>query len=388
MTSGPQRHGPKRMRNIAVPRLGDDCPFLELPPEVRNRIYEYALGGHNLHMFMWDWDTGEKRVNWAFGNRVYNKVVGTRSFYDRYGQLVQVPDYHTFRPQYVLCQCPGSDNETYQKSLKMPDDYNENGFQIRKGPVGLDEFRRMPPSFDIKSYEQRHEKCFDVDVLKYATVGMRKLLTTPRLAMGLLRTCKQVYNEAALVPFYDNTFSFARGTDVDFFVNYILTEKQRAAVQHITYANMQEETRKNGGHAARDYLKTHFHDHQLLTGLEPHTIDKLSGLTKLTITVDVDSVNSYSARSELWRDLPRFVRKDLKVEVVLRKGGHYDGRQLRLARGYAEELEFGLARSADDVPSYHAAREQLEYAQMQAAHLDHSKGVVDAFMTSEGYTVS
>lgn len=206
MTSGPQRHGPKRIRNIAVPRLGDDCPFLELPPEVRNRIYEYALGGHNLHMFTWN--RFEKRF--TYQTRVIRNVVGTR-----------------------------------------------------------------------------------------ATVGMRKLLTTPRLAMGLLRSCKQVYHEAALVPYYDNTFSFARGSDVEFFINDVLSEKQRAVLQHLTYASMQPETRTNGGHAVRDYLRTHFCDYRVLVGLVPKTIGMLSGLARLTITIDVDSINAYCSKHDL-----------------------------------------------------------------------------------------
>ena len=365
MTSGPQRHGPKRMRNIAVPRLGDDCPFLELPPEVRNRIYEYALGGHNLHMFVWNQTKGENQVK--YWHRTYNVAIGTRAVYDHYdGTVTQVMQHHRYRVQYVLCQCPGSDDEQYQTSCKIPaEQEKDTNNQVK------------PAQIKIKTYAKRHEKCFDVDVLKYPSIGMRKLLTTPRLALGLLRTCKQVYNEAALVPYYDNTFSFARGSDLDFFTR-VLSEKQRSALQHVTYANVQPETHKSGGFALGTYLKTQFCDSEILKGLRPKAIDMLSGLAKLTITVDADDLFAWDAQRTLWRELPRFVRKGLKVEVLLRDSDIYTGRGLAIVRGFAEELEFGLARSTEDVSSYHVAREQLEYAQMQAAHLAHGRSAIAA----------
>lgn len=84
-----------------------------------------------------------------------------------------------------------------------------------------------------------------------------------------------------------------------------------------------------------------------------------------------------TVRSTIWDEMPRFVPKDLKVEVLLRKAGGYPEQCRQRARGYAAELEFGFARSIRDVPCCRTAREQLEYAQLQAAHLDHAK-IADA----------
>jgi hypothetical protein len=53
--SDPLQHGPGAVRESDAAKQRDACPFLELPAELRNRIYELALGGQNLHMFARDY---------------------------------------------------------------------------------------------------------------------------------------------------------------------------------------------------------------------------------------------------------------------------------------------------------------------------------------------
>ncbi|EME40196.1 hypothetical protein DOTSEDRAFT_56447 [Dothistroma septosporum NZE10] len=183
--SGPQQHGVKRIRDYARPRRGDDCPFLELAPEVRNRIYEYALGGHNIN------------------------------------------------------------HKNLLLDAKLPHDASNK--------------------FKVDTYAHRHVNCLIVDTLDYDKVAYRKI--PPRLAMGLLRTCKQVYNEAALIPSYDNTFSSVKGADLDFFVSSVLTAKQQAALQHVQHTQEGKEIAHLYTRPGASIPKKHFGDLYLFEDL-------------------------------------------------------------------------------------------------------------------------
>ncbi|USW49264.1 hypothetical protein Slin15195_G025830 [Septoria linicola] len=296
------------MRNIAQPRLGDDCPFLELPPEVRNRIYEYAIGGHNLHVFVWNRLTRERSPKWPVKN--YVKQVLNRNIYT--GQETSSREY--FWVQYVLCQCPASDDGAYKLTHETPD---ESKYGRLFMPNTKD--HANPTPLEFKSYAQRHRACLDVDVLKYDTVGYRKRVTTPKLAMALLRTCKQIYNEAALVPYYNNTFSFARGADLEVFVTCVLSERQRAALQNVSYAMMDAGTCGNGRRAIGQLMKCHVAGYRILQDIRPKTFDRLSGLKELTIMIDAKR-EWIGGHARLWDQLPRMVCPELKARVMIRTG--------------------------------------------------------------------
>ncbi|KAF7191420.1 hypothetical protein HII31_07443 [Pseudocercospora fuligena] len=354
--NGPRQHGPKRMRNIAIPMLGDNCPFLELPAEVRNRIYEHALGGHNLHMFSWNMSQKERdRDPWWQTGTFFKPLMQ----YDwRQHREVLVHEQHWL--QYALCQCPDSDEETYHMSTDIPGEKD-----------GQTKLEMKPVQFALQAYADRHRNCFELDILKFRTVGMRKLRTTPRLAMGLLRTCKQVYDEAALVPYYDNTFTFARGADLDFFVNFVLSEKQCAALQSIHFVTIHKDMRSKA-RCPPTILRHHFSDQSIPLNVQPKTVDLLAGLKSLLITLDIDGE---AGRYVSWGSTgPRFTSSPgLKVQVIVRRQEYYFPDDVERARARAEELEYALVRSLKDVPTLQEARKQLEYAQMQSAHLEYEK---------------
>lgn len=316
------------MRNIAAPRLGDVCPFLELPPEIRNRIYEYALGGHNLHMFALDYFWS--RPDWNVTRYNY-----TNSQY-------QTQDSFFF--QYCICKCPGSDADQYEKSA-TPD---EDVFAYNKSRYGSDKPRK---SYDTIYYLKRHAACLRINQWFYRKTPFRERPT--RLNMALLRTCKQVYNEACLVPYYENTFSFSSGKDLDVFVNAVLQPKQREALQHVQYTvdNRLMERDARGfsiGIEPEDVKK--YIDTRILSGLQQSTVDMLVGLQSLDIAME-DHVYTFGFDE----NSPRFLNKNLSIRVVVRDGWNCFKRN----RKAAIQSEFGLARSVVDVKDEHEASMQL-----------------------------
>lgn len=324
------------MRNIAAPRLGDVCPFLELPAEVRNRIYEYALGGHNLHMFARDYENYWSRPDWAV----------TRYDYNNSENQAREPFYF----QYSICQCPGSDAAMYERSLATEDVI----LAIRKSETN--EPGQPRKSFFVRSYLTRHASCLDIRQWSYRKVPFRE--RPARLSMALLRTCKQIYNEACLVPYYDNTFSFASGKDLDVFVNAVLQPKQREVIQHLQYTVDELAAYHGRGSATRGLslgikpsVERKYIDNTILCGLKPSTVELLVGLESLDIALE----NVQWGCNRFDHRLPRFLKQGLTIRVLARDGVHEYDRH----RDMAAKLEWGLAKSTADVKNDAEALKQL-----------------------------
>lgn len=66
-----------------------------------------------------------------------------------------------------------------------------------------------------------------------------------KLDLAILRTCRQIHREAALIPYESNKFAFSKGEDFDLFVSAKLNAQQRQAIQRIqfTEASMGYSTR-------------------------------------------------------------------------------------------------------------------------------------------------
>jgi hypothetical protein len=308
--SGPQQHGPRRMRNLGVPRLGDVCPFLELPPEIRNRIYEYALGGQNLHIFALDYFS-QSRPDW----RVTPYYLNSSELQTR----------EPFYFQYSICKCPGGDADAYETSLASRDDRS-----------AYRESRRANPDLPLKSfivhpYLRRHADCLQISQWFHRKTPFRE--RPVRLSMALLRTCKQVYNEACLVPYYDNTFSFSSGKDIDVFVNAVLQPKQRDVLQHLQYALDNPRYRSEGlAYGFQLSTEKKYVDCRILDGLRPSTIKLLVGLQSLDV-----SLEDHDHRRGLHELVPRFVKEDLRIRVVVVDDVGFDVRDRTAGK---LELEF------------------------------------------------
>lgn len=173
--------------------------------------------------------------------------------------------------------------------------------------------------------------------------------------MALLRTCKQVYDEACLVPYYDNAFSFASGKDLDVFVNAVLQPKQHEALSHVRYTVdtrvMTSDKRGFSIGIEPAYVMKKYVDNRILSGLQPSTVDLLVGLQSIDIALESDH---HSYRFD--ENLPRFLKMDISIRVVVGDGWHANGRQW----GAAMKLQYGLSRSVADVRDEREASRQLQ----------------------------
>lgn len=99
----------------------------------------------------------------------------------------------------------------------------------------------------VDAYYYRHKKCADAlpdNVgLRYGSMSPedydllvdRKphLGATGILDTSLLKTCRQINQEAALIPFACNTFAFNDGNALNFFVTHVLRGRQRGAISSL-----------------------------------------------------------------------------------------------------------------------------------------------------------
>ncbi|KAK4899814.1 ATP synthase mitochondrial F1 complex assembly factor 2 [Elasticomyces elasticus] len=131
-------------------RNATTSPLLKLPPEIRNRIWGFLFGGKTVHI-----------------EAKYVQVTGGgRTSHLRSGVL------HT------VCQVPNDDEETARQIT-----YHN----------GLDGTTQC-----FRTYGTRHRDCHRRGDAKGAT-----------LPLAVLRTCRQMHQEAALLPFQLNEFSFS-----------------------------------------------------------------------------------------------------------------------------------------------------------------------------------
>ncbi|RMZ06317.1 hypothetical protein D0862_04658 [Hortaea werneckii] len=169
-----------------------DSAFLRLPPEIRNRIYDLALGDKVIH-------------------------IGTREC----GK--------TDRGSYSEC-------ELY-RNVHFPHRYVKLVHVVCSGAVDAEEivYRSSKDSSQLSAprYAVRHEKCYEVlheGQSSNPTLAGQMRQNTHSLPMGLTWVCRDIHREAALIPYANNTFAFESGFELDLFVTKSLLAPQRAAI--------------------------------------------------------------------------------------------------------------------------------------------------------------
>ncbi|KAK5727805.1 hypothetical protein LTR17_012463 [Elasticomyces elasticus] len=152
-----------------------NSPLLGVPPEIRNRIWTFVLGGRDIHV-----TASEIRTT---GFWLWKKT-------------------HYPRLPFHLCIC-------------------------KKDEEAADQIAAIKASQTIdyrKQHSDAHKACFN-----------HKSTTSTGLELGLplLHTCRQVHQEAALLPFAENHFSFATTAAFDDFIRLVLLHQART-LQHIS----------------------------------------------------------------------------------------------------------------------------------------------------------
>lgn len=142
-----------------------------LPPEVRNRIWIYALGGQTLHLSFY-------RLNRA------------------------IP---TEKVKVSLC-------------VAAPDDAHV-----------AEAIRYCTEELWVDTTKYRHMAC----CLDGEAPGYKGFAAPKSFSLSLLRTCSQVYAETALIPFHTNAFAFDKAWRLSTFLA-ILYPAQRNAIYSLT----------------------------------------------------------------------------------------------------------------------------------------------------------
>lgn len=260
---------------------------MELPPEIRNRIYEYILSSGGIHIEGVAFDVGRGHV------------------------ASNTPEPNSLRLwwfTHTLC-CPRNpeakgEDEAYAATL------NSN---IQSCPT----------------YNRRHSLCLHIlQSLKRAhkrrldgKLGNRRPHGST-VNLNILYTCRKIHREAALMPYALNTFAFHNGRELDAFIN-TLSARQAAALSSLQLCSLSD---------------TFSGFHRLAAGSR----DKLQGLMRLDLTIcRVSNVQSILGLQMLCRGRVRVVVEDKKfLEDENRRFLGQSGR-----RQVAEEIERLLMQS-------------------------------------------
>ncbi|GAB1739931.1 hypothetical protein NU219Hw_g4862t1 [Hortaea werneckii] len=182
------------MANISLSQEQNnrDSPFLRLPPEIRNRIYDLALGYKVIHI----------------GTRECGKTDrGSYHVRERYRSVHSLHGY--VKLVHVVCSGAVDAEEVIYCSSK--------------------DSSQLPAPYYAARHEKCHEFLHDGQPSNPDLAGQMRQ-NTHSLPMGLTRVCRDIHREAALIPYVNNTFAFKNGYDLDLFVTKSLLAPQRAAI--------------------------------------------------------------------------------------------------------------------------------------------------------------
>ena len=170
-------------------RNNRDSPFLRLPPEIRNRIYDLSLGGGVIHI-------STRPCDKAHG--------GSYSKDELYGTANSSPSPPFVKFVHVICDgSVDAERNIWGNSQKASQ-------------------AEVPSCY---AYYARHSQC--TDLLKCA----QEKRVTHSLPMSLIRVCRDIHREAALIPYSNNTFALGNIAELELFIKKSLLVPQRAAIK-------------------------------------------------------------------------------------------------------------------------------------------------------------
>lgn len=170
----------------------NSSPLLTLPPEIRNRIYGYVLGGKDLHVEI--------------------------SYDTRYATVAKQ------KIEITICSAPTSDD------------------------VAATEIRNTEDGIELSDWHERHQQCGVHNRSAGREAARSRGDPLPVLySVALLQTCSQIHSEAALLPFQINNFLFQCSAA------FYAFEKKLMPVQQTAIASLSFEGRGLGGPGSGKY---------------------------------------------------------------------------------------------------------------------------------------
>ncbi|KAF2707537.1 hypothetical protein K504DRAFT_38117 [Pleomassaria siparia CBS 279.74] len=199
-----------------VVRNSLESPMLALPPEIRNRIFEYALGGQHIHITTDPYPEEVKASNTWSPPAWLHGIPGFKTLSNRFSSNVEPtvrnlpgPSRFTLREafssrndheptvsKFYNCVYP-LDWQSYYSLIELPIDLNT-----------LPDWRRLQHGRGIEP---------DIRVIKASNDHMTLVSAV----------CRQMYHETKFLPYKLNEFSFQDvGTMKDWFVNRGAAQKR------------------------------------------------------------------------------------------------------------------------------------------------------------------
>ncbi|KAF2211181.1 hypothetical protein CERZMDRAFT_98915 [Cercospora zeae-maydis SCOH1-5] len=200
--------------------------LLRLPPELRNQIFEHVLCHNKIHVGMRP-TQAEESGGFPHGSEPI-------WFTERY------------KPMYCVCLNGDEWNDAYE--LSKFDDTGENVANLRAkthdhkacervlNDLRWQDFMRMPTPRPCECVTRPCPHFFEHRrnmIAKYGAPpeGLKVAHANTKLDLSLLSTCKTIYNETSLLPYSGNTFCFHVPVDLNAFLDQVLTQAQRDAIQ-------------------------------------------------------------------------------------------------------------------------------------------------------------
>lgn len=310
----------KRTRSVKAtppPRAS----LLGLPPELRNRIYHYVFSDNLIHITTRPckpYDKGAFRSNvrqssWGPLSRSWKKWTHT------------------------ICQVPGDWEQSYRSSKDADGSVPRDYFERHDTCSWIqDDFQDRAYNFPCEHSVQmgyRHHGC--LEQLKHAESmqslygraeegGLERFHASSKLHLEVLLVCRQIYQEAALLPYSTNIFNFDYPTTLqDFLGQGLVDTRQIGAVQML----------QTGSWLTEDICAAK---------------EALYGLKYLQYSGEQGIWGKYYADKQLEQSIGARIEK---VEVILSPSGDL-WRDAKLRRQLAEEAErYLMGHECKELPS-------------------------------------
>lgn len=264
-----------------------------LPPELRNRVYEDALTGNNYHVTC----HGGERFEWphlvtvtdnlykdpTHGRYATSITTMETAFPNIQDRDISVFSSPSWRYWFSYVACKVATRHPLSHEARTPT------VPLRRGTTSR--------------YLLQHSECrgTEDEIQQYSKTscvpGEEKKDTKHPwiLPTALLKTCKQMKDEASSIFYAGNTFMFENPVHLELFVSLVLSRPReqhalRSVRLHCTRVDM-------GGRPA-----------QALPGLRQNTVNRLTGLKEFTL-----SLGDFSAPAMHYP--PRFLQPGLKIYI-------------------------------------------------------------------------
>ncbi|KAK5701337.1 hypothetical protein LTR17_022667 [Elasticomyces elasticus] len=123
-----------------------------------------------------------------------------------------------------------------------------SGHTVHVDASGIDKVQHYVCKNTISDYELAQNLKADKETIRFRTYQIHHARCRPankyvvedkaesRLHLNALRACRQIHQEAAILPYAENVFAFASNDDLDFFLDTVILEQARA-LQRIVIAH-------------------------------------------------------------------------------------------------------------------------------------------------------